>query len=493
MDIKKTLLINPPFDRLKGMRFSFFPIGLGYLAAESERNGFCTRIYNADISSAADGQAGPAEEESAASHRRYMESLQDPGHHVWKEVERTIAEFRPDMVGIGVMTPKYGSALMLSRICKAVDPGIRVVWGGPHPTLLPDQCLANDCVDVVVRGEGEATWLDLCRVSGGDWEVIDGISFKRQGRIIHNQSRALMPDLDGLPFLGRDLVLNPEGYSAENFGVVTTSRGCPFRCGYCCAPEIWGRKIRHRSVEKVVAEMAHVQKRYRADTFMFWDDTFTADRAYTLSLCDRIIAAKLDIRFNCCTRVNIVDDELLGRMRAAGCHNISFGVETGSPRMLKLIQKDITLEQVERALKLCRKYNIDTSAFFMIGFPQETRQDVLETIEYYKKIRPNAGLNIFTPYPGTELFRVAKSYGLVDEDVDWSKFHHTSSENSFVKDVSKAELYRLYEEFRSLIAKQRDSFSSRYYSRKSLLPFYLRHPGFFVSKFVEKLMGRLRP
>ena len=480
-------MINPPFDRLKGRPFRYFPLGLGYLAAESERDGFTTRIYNAELGSPADAPAGPAKGPIVSPHHRYIESLKDPGHHVWKEAERTITDFNPDMVGISVMSAKYGAAVKLSQICKAVNPGIKVVWGGPHPTALPDQCLANDCVDIVARGEGEGSWLELCRDHSGDLESIDGISFKKEGRIIHNRPRALMADLDALPFLGRDLVLNPEGYAADDFGVFITSRGCPFRCGYCCTPEIWGRKLRHRSVAKVAEEIAHVQRHHHTSTFYFWDASFTADRAYALSLCDKLISDRLNIRFSCQTRVNIVDDELLGRMRKAGCHNIDFGIETGSPRILKLIHKDTTLDQVELATKLCHKHNINWNAFFIIGFPQDTRQDILDTMEYFKKIRPpNASVSLFTPYPGTELFQVAKSYGLVDESADWSNFSHSGAENNFTKDLTKAELDGLFTEFEALIRKQRDSFWSKYYARKSLLPFYLSHPGFLVSAFVQK-------
>jgi len=486
--MKRILLINPPFNRLKGIRAKYFPIGLGYLGAALKKNGFYVRIYNTEIGNPSENLICPPMEKVVSYYNKYIESLNNPDHYVWKNVENTISDFKPDIVGISVMTAKYGSALKISRICKSITKKIVVVWGGPHPTLLPEESLENDTVDFVVRGEGELAFPALCANLNGDIKTIKGISFKKENRIIHNSQMPLIEELDSLPFMGRELALNKEQYSNDDFGVITTSRGCIFRCTYCCAPKIWGKKIRHRSPENVIKEIIKIQKEYHTDTLMFWDDSFTVDKAYTKSLCNKIIGKRLNIRFGCTTRVNLVDNELLKIMRKAGCYNIDFGIESGSKRILDLIKKDISFEQIEHAAKLCRKNNINWNAFFMIGFPQETKQDIIDSMKYFKKLRPSeASLSIFTPYPGTELFKVAKNYGLINDKVDWSSYSHHSSENSFVKDLTKEELSELYKKFILIIARQKKSFLSRFFIRKTLLSFYFNHPRYFVLKVIQKI------
>lgn len=499
-NIMKVLLIEPPFMRLRRRKTSFFPIGLGYLAAVLAKHSFDVKIYNAEHSDEVfevDNDSSGPYDALLGQHKYYKQALADNGHLVWREIEATIAAQQPDIIGITSRSAKFPSALKIASIAKQMNPRCQVVLGGPHPTIKPDECITDSNVDLVVRGEGEETFLELCLAleKGQDYGDIAGLTFIRDGRIVHNERRAFIADLDGLPVPARDLVLFPATYSEADMGALTTSRGCAYKCGYCSAASTWTRKVRNNSVENTIEEIKHIVETYGSKTINFWDDSFTVNRKRILKLCQAIIDSKLDILWTCTTRVDLVDDELLASMKRAGCIRIDLGVESGSDRMLKIIDKGITIEKVKWAIKLIHKHKIQVSAFFMAGFPEETEEDLLQTIDLMKSIKVETMcLSIFTPYPGTALYDMAQSLGVIPEVTDWADFDHHSPENFFMAKIDR-EVFkkRVFEMVEIADRHRQPSFQKSLNSLKINSGYYLRNPNIFFGKVASKLRTQIRP
>lgn len=439
----KVLLINPPFHRLKGFGHIYYPLGLGYLCAVANKIGVEVRIYNAEAPDIKEKlNYSESYSEKIRSHKKYIAALNDNNHYVWKEIAGIINSYRPDAVGITVMTAKYASAIKISAIAKNMSNHFpKVIWGGPHPSIRTKEVIDEPLVDFVVSGEGEETFeellLDLEKGSS-NFEDIKGLAYKTNGIVRINPARGLINNLDKLPQPDRKSILFPERYFTNSFADLITSRGCPFLCGYCSAKNIWSRKCRYRSVDNVMAEIRSIKDGYRAKNFYFWDDTFTLDRKRVVDICNALIKESLNIRWGCTTRVDLLDEEILLLMKMAGCDYISVGVESGSERILKIIEKNISIQQIKRAFELLKASGITFEAFFMIGFPDETKEDIEKTFQLMKEIKGGSiCFGIFTPYPGSAQFDRAQKYGLIPEKINWSDYSHQSSENYFVKDISR--------------------------------------------------------
>ena len=240
-------MINPPFHRLKGFGHTYYPIGLGYLCAVASKLGMESRIYNADAADINE-KVNYSENynEKIKSHEKYIQALTDSGHYVWKEISNLIRNYQPDVIGITVMSAKYASAIKVSEIAKNVNKLIKVVWGGPHPTVCAKEVIDEPLVDFVVFGEGEKTFEELLiqiENREDDFMKVAGLAFKKDGFSHVNTPRGMVHDLDELAPPDRKSLIYPERYFADSFGNMITSRGCPFLCGYCSAKNIWSRKI----------------------------------------------------------------------------------------------------------------------------------------------------------------------------------------------------------------------------------------------------------
>ncbi len=483
----KILLILPPFSRLHGLKIEYFPLGLGYLAAYVEKKGFDVKMYNAEMGK--EPRIASSYSVYKKAFRDYINRMEDPNDFIWQEVKSVLRNVAPMVVGLSVMTAKSGSAKKISQIVKEFNPRSIVVWGGPHPTILPDEVLQDTNVDFAVRGEGEQTFLELCQAlkkGSNIFSEIKGLSYKKDNKIFHNTDRELITDLDSLPFPGKHLDLKKELYTPGQMAVIVTSRGCPFNCGYCGAKSIWNRRLRHRTAENVLKEIDQIVERYNVKSFFFWDDCFTSSRKTTLDLCQKIIQRKRKFEFSITTRVNLVDYELLNVMKQAGLLSIDFGIETGSPRILKLIHKEVNQQQILKAVKLCKKLHILVNAFIMVGFPEETEEDIKMTLRFIKKIKPHTVyLSIYTPYPGTELYDKAKELGLVSEPVNWQYFSHQSPENHFVKHISK-------ERFSEVVAELAKNFDRLNHLNKweRRVKLFIRNPILTSNKVLSRIQSK---
>lgn len=338
-----------------------------------------------------------------------------------------ITEKEINVIGISIVTPKVYGAMELAVTLKNKFPGIRIIAGGPHATLMPVQLL-DDCpsIDIVIQGEGEFRMRDLVAalVKGDDIEKIDGIAFRKDGRIITIPPSGFINDINVIPRPARHLV-DILRYSSHMKTILSpattmmTSRGCPYKCIYC-SKSITGEKLRAMTPENVIAEMEFLIRKYKLREIIFYDDSFTLNKERTMKICDLIIRKGLKIKWQCETRVNLVNEELLKKMKQAGCYLIAYGIESGSENVLKILKKGITKEQVRNAVSMTRRAGIKMIGYFMIGIPGETAEDVKETIRFSKSLDVDfAQYSIATAYPGTELYEIAKAQNKISDD--WSK------------------------------------------------------------------------
>lgn len=442
-DINKVLLISPPWYRIFGGCSDSSPLGLCYIAAVLEKHGYNVSVYNADYKTKLQLVSVV---EMTAKYDKYLRTLKDANHPLWKEIGTVISEQSPDIVGISVMTAKYGSALRVSRLVKDFNPDIPVVWGGVHPTILPDETIKNKDVDIVVRGEGEYTFLQLIENLKSLDKVL-GITYKENDEIIHNPNRPLVQHLDELPLPARHVILEKENYHPEAFGNIFASRGCPYNCIFCASHKVWTKKVRYRSPQNVVDEIKEIKKTFKTNQFRFEDDSFTLNKRFVESVCALLIKEKLDIKWTTETRVDLVTDDLIKKMKSAGCEDITMGVESGDEKTLKRIKKGITIEQIRNANRILKENKMGFSAFFMVGFPWETKKEIDKTVSLMKELDPSmAAFSVATPYPGTELYDFCVSERLIPQRMDWSTFFHQSPSMYLTNNLTKEETSRIIEE-----------------------------------------------
>lgn len=473
-NMNKILLVNPPWFRLFGKSSPWSPLGLCYIAGVLEKNGFDVSIYNAD---AGVWVGLPQPLEIQKNYNLYLEILNDVNHSFWKDIIDTIKEKSPEIVGISVKTATYHSALNISRLIKNHNPDIKVVWGGVHPTILPDEVIKNKEVDVVVRGEGEYSFLELVQ-NIDTLDKIKGITFRKNGNTIHNPDRPLIENLDEIPFPARHLIIGKEKAAPETFGNIFATRGCPYNCIFCTISKIWKTRVRYRSPRNVVDEIKQIKKDFRTHHFSFEDDSFTINEKFVKSLCNLIIQEKLKIGWRVETRVDLVADDLIRVMKSAGCEEIAIGVESGDEGTLRKIKKGITLDQVRKANAILKKNKIAfIDTFFMVGFPWETEKEIQNTISFMKELNPRRALfSIATPYVGTELYQICDNMGLIPQDRDWRKLFHQSPDLYFNPNFTK-------EEFKELIKKVEIIFNEHnLWSMRKLL---LLHPIYVLKRIIS--------
>jgi anaerobic magnesium-protoporphyrin IX monomethyl ester cyclase len=339
----------------------------------------------------------------------------------WKEIESLLKAERPDILGVSQFTHNRFESLRLAALAKKLNPRCFVVFGGPHATHRYTEILARHrTVDAVVTGEGEETFLELagCLMKGTPLEQVRGIALRTGNEIVRTLPREPLVNLDALPI--------PAAFYATAIGVdlhrqlefIITSRGCPAACHFCSSPRFWGKTLRFRSPQSIIDEIRFIRDRYGLLYFSLRDDTFTADRERVMEFCRLLLRQKLYILWNCQSRVNAVDEEMLRWMKKAGCECVQFGVESGSCRILQELGKRITLEQVRRAALATRRAGINLSIYLINGVPGETADDLQATLRLIEEIKPNDGqVSPLVYYPGTALYEKGVNSGTVREDL----------------------------------------------------------------------------
>jgi len=347
-----------------------------------------------------------------------------------------IKEIKPVLVGFSCMTPHILDAARIAGVIKSNFPEIKTVVGGVHPSAIPEQTLSEFTqFDIVVVGEGERTLLELYRkiVSSGSLLDVEGIVFRSNAGINNNPKRPFIEDLDEVPFPDRSLVdighykrsHVSKGFSRNVMKIaeIISARGCPYNCIFCASKVVHSNRVRFRSFSNIIAEIQEVIRIHKTEHLSFLDDTFTIKQEILEPVCDFVREKKLT--FDCFTRVNDIDEKKIKMMVRSGCKKISFGIESGSPRVLKLLKKGITLPQIKEAFRLCRKFGLSKiEGTFMVGsHPDETLEDVEMTRRLIFKLRPDImALFVTIPYPGTEFNRILKERKLLLHE-KWEEFN----------------------------------------------------------------------
>jgi anaerobic magnesium-protoporphyrin IX monomethyl ester cyclase len=418
----KILLIDPPFARFMGFYRFFFPYALGTLSASLKQEGHDVMIYDVDH-----GRTPVAMTSTDLLNvfHKYLNGIRNLDHPIWKEVEAVMRNFQPDLIGITFLSTKMGAVQNLTKIAKQIYPEVPVVLGGAHPSVLYASSLKKTGADYVVIGEGEETFSELVRFlekDGNQPEKIRGLAFRnKSGDIIRTPGRPLMKNLDSMPFPDRESLYRKETYRPDDFSMIMTSRGCPFNCAFCSS--IWERKVRYRSVPSIIGEIIHLVDRFKTRNIYFKDDTFTLSRKRVLDFCGQLKEKNLDINWECLTRIELVDEEVIQRMRTAGMNNLKIGIETGSQRLLYATNKNITLDQIRRGAGILNRLNQKWSAFFMMGYPDETEEEIEMSLNLIQEVRPTyVSMSILAPYPGCQYYYELEQLGVLGEDTDWNLY-----------------------------------------------------------------------
>lgn len=360
-----------------------------------------------------------------------------------------------EVFGCGSTTPEFHFA---DDVLRAVKEGTRAVtvFGGPHATVLPDQVLsASPHIDFVVRREGDVTFPEALAAlaSGASLAGVAGVSYRSEdGTAIHNEDRPLVADLDSLPSPAWHLV-DAEAYCAPDprrgmltCGTVQTSRGCPFNCAFCYS--MFGHRVRRKSVAKVLDEVENLVRVRGVESLYFIDDTITLDPDRLIAICDGMIERELVVPWQCLARADSLREDMLDRMKAAGCVQVSLGIESGNQGILDLMRKRTNLQMLKTACKTYHEKGFETRGSFVIGLPGDTRQTIRETIDFAKGLDlDRASFNVFTPYPGTATAEdpvMTSKYRIVDNDfADYTRHGNAVIELPDVKTNELIELQRI--------------------------------------------------
>ena len=419
----KILLFQPNYDA----HVVHPPLGLGYLASFLRTKKHKVSIFDGTLNNA---------------------SIDD--------FVSVIDELHPELVGISVLTRGHNQVKEIIKATRKRFKKLPVVIGGTQVSAAPKEVLVDLGADFGVVGEGETALLELVEMikkgkkEKRELEKIDGLVFRDdQGKIMVNKPRRLMRDLDSVPFPAWDL-MPPKKYRiapvlepARAFPVapIITSRGCPYNCSFCASQVVWGRRIRFRSPQNVLTEIKMLKEQFGVKEIHFADDNFTMDIERAKKICDLMIKKKVGLPWQCPNGVRIdrLTLLLLKKMKKAGCYSVGLGIESGNQEILKKANKNLDLKTVPRVLRDLKKVGIESYGFFILGLPGETKKTMQQTIDFaLKHPFDRVWFNIFTPYPGSPVFRDwVKSCDF--KTIDWSD-HDCSTAVMAVDDLSLEEI-----------------------------------------------------
>ncbi|MBM3253374.1 MAG: B12-binding domain-containing radical SAM protein [Candidatus Omnitrophica bacterium] len=350
--------------------------------------------------------------------------------HIRPISERVLAEavkkfLPPYIFGISSLTACINRSFEIAKVIKTIYPDSKIVLGGIHPTVLPEEVLGNKYVDFVVRREGEEVIDELYQAikDNIDYSKIKGISFRVNHHIVHNPP-ALSPSLNKMP--PYPYYLFEEYKDKYNLGFIMSSRGCPYDCIFCSQRAISGREYRYVPTDVVIGELELLINKYKQTHINFVDDNFTTDRKRIKELSEKMIEREFykKATFDCQTRADAVDDEILILLKQAGFRLINFGLETASERLMVLLNKKETVKENIEGVRLAKKYGFGVSATFIFGLPSERREERLQAYRLAKELSLDyARFNNATPYPGTRLYEIAKEENRLFIEKNWTNLN----------------------------------------------------------------------
>lgn len=419
--IKKLLLVKSPTTKWESHHMSLSsniseevpePLGLCYLAAVLREKGFEVEIFDPHL-----------EVYDAYRHHRDPELIKDC-------IRKRFAQQDFDMIGVSSMFIYcYKWAHFCCEAAKEANADIPVVIGGGHPSVVMEETLNDKNIDYLVVGEAEVSFINLINALNAEDPMselaqIGGVMYRMGDEVIHNPRRDYIWELDEIPFPAWDLIdlkrymaTFAEGSSQRKHTVMMiTSRGCPFDCTFCNVFQSWGKKFRKRSAENILEEIDWLVNEFGIEEIMFVDDNMTIDKRRMLALCDGL--KERDVTWRVVNVASFVTNEhMLREMKAAGCTKVSISVESGSPQILKDMKKPVDLDWSESVVNICREEKMPVTVNFILGMPYETKDHMLETIDWAAKVQPDwSTFSILVPYPGTEIFEYSRKQGYLDPD-----------------------------------------------------------------------------
>jgi radical SAM superfamily enzyme YgiQ (UPF0313 family) len=431
----KVLFIHPPWGDIYGKFKSaarvgnrYPPLGICYLSSVLKKGGHTTKIVDAEIES---------------------KNIND--------IIFDINKFKPDLIGFTSTTPLFSATKkMAERMKMRMD--IPIVIGGPHVTVLPDGIITSDGpFDFAICGEGEGPMLKLVNCLSNDKNTLNeikGLIYKdRNGKVVRNMLISHIKEIDTIPWPDRESLMldrynwGVPGRGIKRFTTLMTDRGCPFSCTFCSAHTVMGKKMRYRNITDVVDEIDYLVNKLKITHISFVDDTLTLNRTRVIQMCQEVIKRKISFTWEGWTRANTIDDELVQMMRRAGFVRVSFGIESGSEKILEKIKKGVKLNDIVSGYRIMKKYGVETRGSVMLGHPYETRETINETLQFIKDLKDcdQMYINIATPYPGTKLYHqaITGEGGLMLLERDFSKYSRYGNAVISVNDLSPEDLVKL--------------------------------------------------
>ena len=398
------LLINPASEKFGGFLSRYVPIGIpvavGSLAGYLRLHGVKVNVLDEEVIDITPESLAQA-----------LEGLE-----------------KPYVIGLSCLTAHVARAYEHAKMIKRLYPDAVVVTGGLHASAMPEESLAHDAIDAVIKGEGEVALLEFYRAirAGKSWHGIGNLLFRENGQIHQNPEMPLIPDLDDLPMFPYDLFTHPR----YEMGFITSSRGCPYKCTYCSQRMLTGTSYRYKSAKRIVDELEILIDDCKQKQILFYDDNFSFMTRRVIEVCDQIVERGLHKKcaFSIQTRADNIPDTIIPHMRKANFVHVGFGMETGSERLAKIIVKGETVADHIDAVKRCQKAGLETSLFMIFGLPTETAQERNDTFKLVQSLDVQMSkYNNLIPYPGTPLYTDLKDSPRVKALSGWANFNSTLS------------------------------------------------------------------
>lgn len=407
------LLINPASEKFGGFLSRYVPIGIpvavGSLAGYLRMHGIPVNVLDEEVTD--------IDEKSLA---KALEGLE-----------------KPYVIGISCLTAHARRGYEHAEMIKRLYPDAVIVTGGLHASALPEESLAHEAIDAVIKGEGEVAVLEFYQAvrKGKPWDEVGNLYFRKNGHIQQNPEMPLVPDLDDLPMFPYDMFRHPR----YEMGFITSSRGCPYKCTYCSQRMLTGTSYRYKSAKRIVDELEILVDHYSQKQILFYDDNFSFKPRRVIEICDRIIECGLHKKcsFSIQTRADNIPDVIIPHMRRANFVHVGFGMETGSERLAKVIVKGETVADHIDAVQRCQKAGFETSLFMIFGLPTEMAKEREETFNLVQGLNVQMSkYNNLIPYPGTPLYTDLKDSSRVKVLPGWSNFNSTLSATRSIFDTT---------------------------------------------------------
>lgn len=492
-NIRRIMLIFPPSTSLASWEpMVTMPMGIAYLAAGLREAGYEVSCLDTVLEA-------PYQETMVADHISRFGLTYD-------QILARVREAKPEAVGLScIFSNQWPAVREISRRLRAEFPELIQLAGGAHPTFLSELCMRDAPLDFILRGESEESVVELLSrlKSGRPVAEVDGLVFREGDAVRVNPKVNFIADLDRLPFPAHDL-LGPERYfklalpmaysflSPRNLPVVT-SRGCPCSCSFCSSTHLWGKRYRTRSPENVLAELDYLRERFRIQEVKFQDDNLTVNKARAKKIFQGMIDRPYRLSWSTPNGIAVwtLDEELLTLMRKSGCYEITMAIESGDQEVLnKLIKKPLKLDKVREVNRIARGLGISRTAYFIIGFPGETREQIMRTVKFARELKLHTwAIFIFNPLPGSQLFEECVKRGYITEE----SFFEVG--NQYFYSVIDSEEWTA-KELETLIRKEYlrtylSIFHSPYITGRRYLK-YLRYRPSFIKFFVMRTLRALK-